>query len=53
MMPAKAFRWMNYFSNEWDEYNQIKLREDTPEEIKKEYEEYKKEEKNFFLKNLM
>ena len=31
--------WIKWFSGEYDEHNQAKLKQDTPEDIKKEYEQ--------------
>lgn len=45
-------RWLDWLSDEKDEYgNRIKLKEDTPEEIKKEYEILLKQEEKSIKKN--
>ncbi len=41
-MKVLNARWIKYLSYEKDERGNALLREDTPEEIKKEYEEHKK-----------
>ena len=42
--------WIKWFSGEYDEHNQAKLKQDTPEDIKKEYEEYKRKKREEFEK---
>lgn len=42
--------WIKWFSGEYDDYNQAKLKVNTPEEIKRKYEEYKKKKKEDFEK---
>ncbi len=45
-MLAKPHRWADYL--EYDEKSYSRLRDDTPEEIKNEYEEYKKRKQKAF-----
>lgn len=49
-MLYKPTSWRNWYSTELDENNNRKLREDTPKEIKKEYEEYLQKKKDTYLK---
>ena len=43
-------RWLDWYSEELDEHNERKLKDDTPDDIKKEYEEYKRRKKEDFEK---
>ncbi|MEE0127892.1 MAG: hypothetical protein UE116_06355 [Clostridia bacterium] len=45
-------RWLPWLSDEEDEYgNRRKLKKDTPEDIRKEYEQLLKEEQDSIKKN--
>ncbi len=49
-MAQSSQRFRDWFDYEEDVYGNRKLRQDTPEDIKKEYEEYKNKKRQAFKK---
>ena len=48
-MLRKPTSWSDWYSTKLDEHNNRKLREDTPDEIKKEYEKYLQKKRDSYL----
>ena len=48
-MLYKPSKWRDWYSTELDEHNNRKLRNDTPEYIKKEYQEYLHKKREAYL----